>query len=370
MKLFGQTQLLEDVREKDLCVGCGACVGLCPYFTSYRGKTAMLFPCDRETGRCFAFCPKTEVDYDELYSARFGEKYAKTPLGPYQEIIKAKAGDKLKKSAFQCGGAVTALVACALENKIINAAVLTDRKNMMPAPILAKTIDEALDCAGSKYMASPTISLVNQAANNGIINLGVVATPCQALALALMRANPTEIPDFSDPTSLVIGLFCTWALDARKLEALVAEKIGKPVKRMDIPPPPSEILVVETDEGIEEIPLSFVRPIIPAGCSICPDMTSELADVSVGVVEGEEDANTLIIRTEKGADLIKKAISDGFLETSQIDPKKIEHLMVAATNKRKRALTQAQNLGLLNTKDDAGHAAMRMSESTVKDILS
>ena len=30
MRLFGQTQLLEDVHGKNLCVGCGACASVCP----------------------------------------------------------------------------------------------------------------------------------------------------------------------------------------------------------------------------------------------------------------------------------------------------------------------------------------------------
>lgn len=48
MQIFGPSELLEDVHKEDLCIGCGACVNLCPYFKNYRGKTAMLFPCARK----------------------------------------------------------------------------------------------------------------------------------------------------------------------------------------------------------------------------------------------------------------------------------------------------------------------------------
>ncbi len=32
MQVFGPNELVEDVLKRDFCVGCGACVNLCPYF--------------------------------------------------------------------------------------------------------------------------------------------------------------------------------------------------------------------------------------------------------------------------------------------------------------------------------------------------
>ena len=32
MQVYGPCELIEDVLKKELCVGCGACVDLCPYF--------------------------------------------------------------------------------------------------------------------------------------------------------------------------------------------------------------------------------------------------------------------------------------------------------------------------------------------------
>ena len=60
MHVFGSSELIEDVLNKDLCIGCGACVELCPYFKNHKGKTAMLFGCTLSQGRCFAFCPKAK----------------------------------------------------------------------------------------------------------------------------------------------------------------------------------------------------------------------------------------------------------------------------------------------------------------------
>ena len=72
MQILGSSELLEDVHTKDLCVDCGACVGLCPYFVSHNGKIARLFACTLSQGRCHAHCPKTQVDLNELSTGKTG----------------------------------------------------------------------------------------------------------------------------------------------------------------------------------------------------------------------------------------------------------------------------------------------------------
>jgi len=57
MRVCGPQVLLDDVQHRDLCVGCGGCVDLCPYFKTDKGKTAMVFPCESDAGRCHAHCP-------------------------------------------------------------------------------------------------------------------------------------------------------------------------------------------------------------------------------------------------------------------------------------------------------------------------
>ena len=104
MHVFGSNELIEDVLSRDLCIGCGACVELCPYFKNHKGKTAMLFPCTLSQGRCFAFCPKAEVDLDVLANRFWNAPYEGTPLGKYREVLMARAGERMETAAFQAGG--------------------------------------------------------------------------------------------------------------------------------------------------------------------------------------------------------------------------------------------------------------------------
>jgi coenzyme F420 hydrogenase subunit beta len=367
MRSFGPRELLEDVYQKDLCVGCGACVELCPYFGSHKGKTAMLFPCDLARGRCYAYCPKAEVDLDALAQRWWGTAYEGDALGHQLAVVKARAGEKAPDALFQAGGTVSSLITFSLDRGIIDAAVLTDRENLVPVPRLVTCVEEVADCATSKYTAAPTLSALNRAVQEGYKKIGVVCTPCQATAVAMMRANPLDKPDFTDPIAIVIGLFCTWALDTRKLMALLSGRTDlRKVRKMDIPPPPAEVLVIETDEGKVEIPLSEIRPAIPNGCTVCPDMTAEWADLSVGVLEGDPNWNTLIIRTQRGQAIVDRASDAGWLLTESMPAENLTHLRTAAANKKKRTLRAAFEQGIVNAE---GRSCLRINPGAMEKIL-
>jgi coenzyme F420 hydrogenase subunit beta len=367
MKIFGSNELFADVIQKDLCIGCGACVSLCPYFKNHRGATVRLFPCTSETGRCFAYCPKVEVDLDELSNASFGKDYSSEAAGPYLSIHVAKAGKKLGAKDFQAGGAVTALVTAALKTKIADAAILTGGTGIKPVPKIVKTAKQVAESSASKYAATPTLSAFNEAVKKGFKNLAVVGTPCQVLSLAKMRLNPTRIENFIDPTAIVIGLFCTWALDYERLEAFLKDKLDiTTIKKFDIPPPPAEVFVVYTHSGKLTFPLSEIRGLVPNSCSYCFDMTAEFADISVGVLEGRPDMNTLIVRTDRGRSLVDMAVEKGYLEIDDMPEANLEHLKTAAANKKKRSLTKSFEESKINNESERSY--LRVSPKTIKAL--
>ena len=372
MHSLGSTELIEDVQKKDLCVDCGACVGLCPYFVSHQGKIARLFPCTLPQGRCYAHCPKTQVDMNELSMYHFGKPFDLSALGHVKMIKKAKAGPAMgDKSRFQNGGTVSALVTMAMKEGHIHAAALTKREGINPVPFLARTPSEVLDCCGSKYMASPTLASVTKETANSTLTMAVVGTPCQMTALAKMRMNPLGREDFRDPVAFAIGLFCTWALDTRRLSTLLNGKIDPvDILSMDVPPPPAQDMVFKTSHGTVPIPLSEIRTIIPKGCTICPDMTAEFSDLSVGALEGEPGWNTLIIRTARGEKLAMEALEKGYLIMEDMPGASLANLEKGAMGKKKKALARATEDQLLNLEPDKGRSALIIEQRLVDACLS
>ncbi|MEW6444027.1 MAG: Coenzyme F420 hydrogenase/dehydrogenase, beta subunit C-terminal domain [bacterium] len=371
MKVHGPNELVNDVQDGGLCIGCGACVNLCPYFRNYRGKTSALFPCTLAQGRCHASCPKAEVDLDELAGRYWGTSYAGTPLGTYREILGARAGTKMQAGSFQGGGTVSALVTLALKRKRIDAAILTGCSGIEPVPRIATRPKEISACGSSKFISAPTLAAMNQAVREGRRRLAVVGTPCQMTAVAQMRLNPLAREDFVDPVALTVGLFCNWSLDHRGLTAFLKKRVDLgSIRSMDIPPPPANLLVLHMKEGKVEIPLDEVRPLIPETCSICPDMTAEWADVSVGMYEGRPGWNTLVVRTDRGAALVEEAQAKGFLETEPMPDAYTEGLKRAVLQKKQRAVRAAMKREVLNTSQDGKRSVLRIRPEVVESILS
>jgi len=368
-QVYGSVELLEDVHKRELCIGCGACVDICPYFKNYRGKTSQLFACTLEQGRCFAYCPKAEVDLNELNQKMWHVDYDGSPLGPYRKVLASRAGIQMDQGAFQAGGTVSALMAFALKNGLIDAAALTDRDGLAPVPRLITDWQKVAGCASSKFMASPTLSALNTGVREGYNRLGVVGTPCQMTAVAQMRSNPLESVEHTVPVGLSVGLFCNWSVDTRQLIDLLVQRLKiSEIRSMDIPPPPAGIMALETDNGRVEISLSEIKPLIPHTCYVCPDMTAEFADLSAGMFEGRSGWNTLIVRSQAGDEIVQQARKEGFIETGEFPAKNLEHLSKAAAEKKERSLRTLIRRGLINNQGDQ-RAAVRIPQEVVDKIL-
>jgi coenzyme F420 hydrogenase subunit beta len=93
---------------------------------------------------------------------------------------------------------------------------------------------------------------------------------------------------------------------------------------------------------MHEVPFDEVKKFIKPGCNYCMDMTSELADISVGAFEAEKGWNTVIIRTENGKELFDKAVSKGYLTYEEYPQDELERLKGASLGKKMRGLNAVQ----------------------------
>ncbi len=370
MQIFGPKELQSDVLQKNLCAGCGACVSLCPYFKTHRGKTSAMFQCSRESGRCNAFCPKTGVDLDILSATVFNGTYTGDALGSYKSVYVSQKSTSAGEGNIQNGGTVSALVKFALQSGAIDSAILTGRKGAVSVPEIVTDPDKVFSYASSKYSTSPVVGEFNRAASSGYKKIGIVGTPCAVTAVAKIRSNPTEIADFSDRTGIVVGLFCTWALDTRSIEKILKDKMDlDSLRRVDIPPPPEDVMTFTDSRRDVVLPLDEIRSTIPAACAYCHDMTAEFADISVGALEvaGGKNRNVVIIRTDRGEKLYKDAVAAGYILGSPLPEGVMAGLSNASMNKKVRAITRLADEKMLN--GDAERPAMIINTPAMESIL-
>ena len=343
----GLKALEEKVFNQDLCAACGACLSLCPYLGSWKGRVVKLDNCNLEEGRCFAYCPRTDVDLNRVYQGIFGKGYEEIEMGPVRKIMMARAKDPLWTKKAQTGGVVSALIDFALQEGVIQAGVLTPRDgDLLPRGRIITSRKQILACAGSTYVSGPTLEALNKGPWKGEERIGVVGLPCQVLALARMKTSKLEKRTPIDRVDLVIGLFCTWAFDYKPFMAFLHERLdGRPVKKLHITPPPERILEVISRGESYRIPVDEIRPYIRASCRVCLDMTAELSDISVGTVEGKEGWNTVVARTAMGHDLLRRAKNGGVIETRPLPRGHLNHLKEASLLKKRRALDALKEKG-------------------------
>lgn len=330
----GQDALLETVINKGLCVTCGACVDLCPYFTYVDGRVIVMDRCRAGEGSCFRWCPqapwKTGTPDTRGREEREG-------IGPFIAVFAARSRDPEKRASAQNGGVVTALMKLALECGVVESVIVTGRGD--GGSPMGERIDSSgriSAVSGSRYTASAALAALNRAEKEGVQRIGVIGVPCQMAALE-RRGRYLAEKGLKDPVLLRIGLFCTWALDYRRLSAYLTQKgLKGPLKKADIPPPPAEVFRVSTAAGAFEYPLPEVRALIQKGCSVCRDMTALHGDISVGAFEGREGWNTVIIRTESGKALFDQAVEKGKVESEPFPEENLHGLNRAALGKKKR----------------------------------
>jgi coenzyme F420 hydrogenase subunit beta len=344
-KANSQKFLKRYVLDERLCTGCGACVGLCPYQIIYHDRTVQLHNCDLEDGKCYAFCPRTVTNLAALRELLFEPDDLTPEIGAVKGYYFSQATDPELRNIAQHGATVTALMELALAEGLIDSAIISSRnQEFMPNGVIINDREVLRKNAGSKFTVSATVAAFNQLVTQDAENIGAVATPCQALALAKMKLVKENNPKI-DQLKLVIGLFCGWTLSAEKYTKLLIEKNIdlESITKMDIPAG-KNILELFTNNGVRSIPFDEVQDCIREACLYCLDSTAEYTDVSVGSArfagnwEEVRQWNQLIVRTEKGRELVDLAVKRGVLEVRESSAEGLKELKDAAVKKKKEAL--------------------------------
>ncbi len=312
----------------EACCLCGACFSVCPVGAievSVKEDLVKTLPECTGCGLCSRICPALNKP-----SASF----------PVKEMYTARTTLDNVASACQDGGVVSTLVVWALENGYAKAAILggVERSpNLLPVPVLATSREEVVKCAGSRYTPSPNLSLLRDVAKTyGENEVLLVGLPCQVRAFRNIEEK--KLVKYSRPIKLVIGLFC---MESFPYKSLTEEILGKllgvepgSVAKLNIK---KGLFMATTREGEKKsVKVSKLKKYARGSCRTCTDLTSELADISVGSIGSEVGWSTVFIRTEAGAQLFKEAVDSGYLEVKPLSEASLELINKLAEKKKKR----------------------------------
>jgi len=343
----GQKELNERVKDARLCTGCGACVNLCPYQRSYEDKVIAIFPCDIDAGRCYAFCPRTPVDLEGLRGRLFDRGDLTPEIGAVKGYYLARSGSAKVRSNTQHGGTVSTLMSLAMKEGMIDAAVMARRDESCLTAGVSESDPKTVGRHGkSSFVVSPGIAEFNRIAKEQYSKIGVVVTPCQALAYAKMRMKPLPEKDNNiDKLKLVVGLFCSWALAWEPLLTLLKGRVDLSlITGMDVPPVEYKAMHVFTGKTVVDISIDDVKQCVRGACHYCFDLTSEFSDISVGSAilnepwDTAKGWNQVIARTALGLELMELARKKRLLEFREVPEDNLENLKAASMNKKRTAV--------------------------------
>ncbi len=348
-------ELFSEVVTSGLCTGCAACVIACPHdVLDYEKNDGIYKPwhLDIDGGRsdcthgekgctlCTRACPRFRNWESEIDTHRFARERTDDEVWGIGDVFLARARDASLVENGQDGGVVSALLIYALENDVIDAALVSgfegDQSTWVAQPRVARNREDVLATAQSRYTYSANLLAYPEAIEGGAERIAVVGMGCMASAPGAMQVR--KAGKIARRLSLTIGLLCSKTFDDAIFEELFENQYG--IKRADIVKMNIKgVFQIWTSDGaFHEVPLKEAHAYTREGCKHCPDFAAEHADISAGGIGAFGDWTLIIVRTDQGRALINAMRDEGLLETrpGDDDPGAVALLHKLAQVSRKR----------------------------------
>ncbi|MEM3040657.1 MAG: Coenzyme F420 hydrogenase/dehydrogenase, beta subunit C-terminal domain [Nitrososphaerota archaeon] len=340
---FGET--LGRFVTPTICNGCASCVVVYPYESlEYVDEAPRLTKECKSCGICAQICPKYNLSVPLLEQFTFGRERKETEeFGVYRQIVIARTTNNDIRNVCQDGGIVTTLLTFALENAIIDGAILSglsEKEPLRAVPKLATNLREIMECAGTRYTYSPNILALKEGVQQRKKSVAFVGTPCHINAVRMAQKLPLK--KYAGILSFTIGLFCSECFTYEGLvKRLIGEKMGiapREVKKINVK---GKMLITTKAGETKTVSLKEAKEYARPCFSSCTDFSAELADISAGGL-GLNGWTLTLLRTQKGVDLFRKAESEGLIRTRPFNEEdaKILEMLVKFSRMKHENLTK------------------------------
>ena len=338
-----------DVVRDGLCTGCGLCASLAgpdkiTMGLNIRGNSRPLVigQVDEETNRTImATCPGATL----TGPGRPAGATTHAVWGPIREMHRAWSREPAVRHHAAAGGTLTGLGRYLLDSGEVSAILhvrASPRTPWLSEALVSRTADDVYSGAQSRYGPSAPLVHVKTLLDAGE-PFAVIAKPCDISAVrALARIDPRV----DRQVKYLLTNFCGGVFNAHVARAMIRfhgveeSEVETFRYRGEGWPGP---LRVQTRDG-RHFDLSYQNAYKdrPWGydmqfrCKICPDGVGEVADISVPdawilrdgkpVYDEAPGVNVAVVRTERGRDLLARAVADGYIELSGISMTELEQM--------------------------------------------
>lgn len=341
--------LLEEVVKPGKCVGCAACVSICPVdvfdYTDEKPVATRATACV-DCVLCAEVCPvlrPADTDMKEFIGLR--EPSVDHGYGPYAYALYARSTDPEIREKCQDGGIVSAIILHQMEIGAIKGAVLGKvypDNRQVGLHKLAKTREDVLSCAASRYTYSPNTLALQEAMQQNFGPIAVVGVPCQIDGVRLQQNSSIRLTVsawYRKNIALTFGLFCSESFSNESINKL-GEIIGEDPSSIENINIKGKVVIRLVNKEVKTVSLKKYREWARPACLYCLDYGAENADIGAGGI-GLDGWTYTLIRTNRGHEAFQAALAAGKLETCPLSAEpRGEFLMnkLAADKKMNRPL--------------------------------
>jgi coenzyme F420 hydrogenase subunit beta len=333
--LIPKIKTVHHVVARRLCLGCGVCSYICPK------KQIKLIDVEddgirpiapencRNCRQCLEVCPGIHTVVASIALDKFREEYViSNRWGRILEVWEGYATDSEIRFKGSSGGLCSALSIFCIEKGLASGVLHIGADPERPwqnKTFRSTTKEEISSKTGSRYSpASPCdrLDFIENAKGHSVF----IGKPCDVVGF---RMACQKKPKLVEKSALTIGFFCAGSPSTRGTLALFKRHSVEPFQVADLRyrgmgwPGVAQVQYKDRLRCPLKLTYSeswgFVQKYRPFRCYLCPDLTAELADISVGdpwyrdVGEAEPGRSLIVIRTQLGREVFRQAVKEKYI---------------------------------------------------------